>query len=129
MPESPEIALAAIYGAEKSFYAEYASYVSSMDAIGYVPEGQRRFYLVGWAASHGSTITGYSGGVTTGSWSAVNNTFACASGSASSIPSGLTGDVQTFLVGASGCIRQGAANFDNWNINHLKVLNNNLINL
>jgi len=74
-----KIALAAIYGAEKSFYAEYASYVSSMDAIGYVPEGQRRFYLVGWAASHGSTITGYSGGVTTGSWSAVNNTFACAS--------------------------------------------------
>ena len=38
-------------------------------------------------------------------------------------------DAQTFIVAATGCIRQGEATFDTWNINDTKVLNNNVIAL
>src|ERR1700746_1297101 len=55
-----KLALAAIYAGKKSFYSEYAAYIGSFDAIGYSPEGQKRFYSVGWSAASAS-ITGYTG--------------------------------------------------------------------
>jgi prepilin-type N-terminal cleavage/methylation domain-containing protein len=122
-----KIALAAMYGSEKSFYSEYAAYIGSMDAVGYQPEGQRRFYAVGWAANSSVTITGYNGTNITGSWPATNNTFGCTTAGTLAAQSG--NDAQTFIVAATGCIRQGQANFDTWNINDTKVLNNNVIAL
>jgi len=122
-----KIALAAIYGAEKSFYSEYSSYVGSMDAIGYTPEGQRRFYGVGWTAFSG-TVTGYAGALTNVSWTPVSNTFVCTAG-APAYAADIGSSSQTFMVSAQGCIRQGVATLDSWNINDQKVLNNNNIAL
>src|SRR4051812_18447398 len=53
-----KIALADIYTGEKSFYSEYSAYAGAFDAIGYAPEGARRFYGVGWSAAHTTTISG-----------------------------------------------------------------------
>jgi prepilin-type N-terminal cleavage/methylation domain-containing protein len=124
-----KIALAAVYGSEKSFYSEYASYAGSMDAIGYQPEGNRRFYGVGWVAAHSSTITGYSGALTTGNWAAANNTFLCTVTGYGNLGAQLSTDSQTFIAAAQGCVRNGQAAMDTWNINDTKVLNNNLIAL
>jgi type IV pilus assembly protein PilA len=123
-----KIALAAIYGAEKAFYSEYAAYVASMDAIGYSPEGARRFYSVGWTAAHTTAPTGYSGSIANGLWTNVNNSYSCTA-TATVLPASLTGDAQTFTVGASGCIRNGAASHDLWNITDTKVLSNSTIQL
>ena len=123
-----KIALAAVYGAEKAFYSEYAAYISSFEAIGYTPEGQRRFYDVGWAAGTPGAVASYSGGTGNQSWSAVNNSFGGCS-SSSALTAALTGaDPQTFLVSAHGCIRQ-AAQEDKWTINDTKVLSNSMIGL
>src|SRR3989344_3524822 len=57
-----KIALAAVFSGEKSFYSEYAAYISSMAAIGYAPEGAKRFYNVGLATTHGTASpSGYAG--------------------------------------------------------------------
>ncbi len=124
-----KIALAAVYGAEKSFYSEYAAYISAFDAIGYTPEGQRRFYTVGFTASPTGAVTGYAGVNSVGSYSATNNSFSGCGASAPALPAATGADQQTFLVGATGCIRQAQGNFDTWNMNDTKVLNNNVIAL
>jgi len=122
-----KIALAAVYGSEKSFYSEYAAYIGSMDAIGYSPEGARRFYGVGWSAAQGANPTGFTGGNANASWTAVNNSFGSCTGS-TVLAAGLAGDAQTFIAGAVGCVRQGAV-LDAWSINDTKVLANNAIGL
>lgn len=125
-----KIALAAVYGGEKSFYSEYSAYAGSMDAIGYAPEGARRYYRVGWSAAHATTITGYNGQLTNAYWEIALNPFTCnATPATSTLPAQLTGDAQSFTVGAMGCIRNGAANWDQWNITDTKVLANNNIQL
>lgn len=123
-----KIALAAVYGAEKSFYSEYAAYIGSMDAIGYTPEGNRRFYRVGWAAAPAGGVTGYVGSTLTGFWATINTPYSsCTTWSTGDAAT--TADVQTFLAVASGCIRQGLTNADNWNMTDTKVLSNNAVNL
>ena len=124
-----KIALSAIYGGEKSFYSEYSSYVSAMDAIGYAPEGQKRFYGTGWSALTTGTIAGYGGTLATASFGTVLNTFNCTAGNTPALPAAVLANAQAFTVGASGCIRTGAATADNWNITELKILSNNAINL
>jgi prepilin-type N-terminal cleavage/methylation domain-containing protein len=123
-----KIGLAAIYGGEKSFYSEYSAYVSSMEAIGYSPEGQRRFYAIGWAGVHGSAITGYSGGNTIANYVELANPYS-GCGTAPGLASALTGDSQTFVVSARGCIRHNQGAHDQWNINENKIMVNNAIAL
>ncbi len=123
-----KIALAAVYGSEKAFYSEYAAYVASMDAIGYSPEGARRFYSVGWTAAHTTSPTGYTGSIANGIWTNIANSFTCTTTTVV-LPGSLTGDAQAFTAGASGCIRNGAAAHDLWNITENKVLSNATINL
>jgi len=123
-----KIALAAIYGAEKSFYSEYAAYVSSMDAIGYQSEGARRFYVVGFAGVHTGTITGYSGVLTTASFPSLANPFTCIGGPSALSPA-LNGDAQVFSVTATGCIRNGQGVHDTWTINEQKVLSNSSVGI
>ena len=65
---------------------------------------------------------------TTHNWSALSNTFTCTQ-TAASLAGDIGSNAQTFIVSASGCIRQGLATMDTWNINDLKVLSNNNIAL
>lgn len=118
-----KIALAAVYGAEKSFYSEYAAYVSSMDAIGYAPEGNKRFYAVGFTANHSTAPTGYGGTLNNGNYTIANNPFSCTN-TTYGLGAALTGDAQTFIANAVGCIRDGQANMDRWSINDTKILSN-----
>ena len=125
-----KIALSAVFGAEKSFYSEYSSYISSMDAIGYAPEGDRRYYAVGWAGVHATAVTGYTGGNTTANFLEVSNPFVCSNTPA--LATALTGDAQVFTVSARGCIRRAGASAiptDEWNITDSKILRNNVISL
>lgn len=126
-----KIGLAAIYTAEKSFYSEYSAYASSYDAIGFQPEGNRRFYGTGFAANHSGTVTGYAGSVANGWNDNANAPYLCTANNYvnTSLPAALSGDAQTFTVGALGCIRQGADTGDIWNITDTKVLSNSTIGL
>lgn len=118
-----KMALAAIYGAEKAFYSKFAAYAGSMDAIGFLPESQKRYYSVGFAAPHAGTILGYSGTLATPNFPATVNTFDCIGAPAALAP-GLVSDAQSFSVVATGCVRQGHANQDTWTINEMKLLSN-----
>jgi type IV pilus assembly protein PilA len=125
-----KVALAGIYAGEQAFKAEYSSYISSMDAIGYSPEGARRYYSVGFNAVHGSTITGFNGQIANGFWVEFLNPFTCVTElTEADLPANLTGNAQTFTVGAVGCIREGAENSDQWNMNELKEIQNNNVQL
>lgn len=124
-----KIGLAAIYGGEKSFYSEYSAYVSSLDAIGYAPEGDKRFYSIGFAAADTTSVSGYSGGFTTPSFARVNFPAAWTN-CTPSLALGVSGatDPQSFTAAASGQIRQGIA-CDVWTITDAKLLRNTTINL
>jgi type IV pilus assembly protein PilA len=125
-----KIAMSAVYGAEKSFYSEYAAYMGSMDAIGYAPEGNKRFYEVGWSpgAPPANAVSGYAGSEANQSWTQANDSFSCG-GVVSNPAVSAMPNPQTFLVGASGCVRNGQSAYDNWIMNDTKVLSNNQISL
>ena len=124
-----KIALAAIYGAEKSFYSEYSAYLSSLDGVGYAPEGNKRFYNVGFAGAHTTAPSGYSGTLTgNANFASVNNPFTC-SGNMTALGAALTGDAQTFDANAAGCIRNGSSTWDNWSIDEVKIIRNTTIGL
>ena len=123
-----KIALATIYGGEKSFYSEYNSYMSAMDAIGYGPEGYKRFYSIGWATTHSTPPSGYGGTNSLANYSDINDgTNSC--GTSTVLDAGLTGDAQGFTVMAQGCLRNGAIAYDSWNITDQKTISNYIIGL
>jgi prepilin-type N-terminal cleavage/methylation domain-containing protein len=126
-----KIALAAIYAGEKSFYSEYSAYVSSMDAIGYAPEGNKRFYTVGFASVNTTGVQGYpTASITTPSFARINFPATwtnCTPALTSGVATGA--DPQTFTVVGSGQIRQGLATCDDWTINDTKILTNAVISL
>lgn len=126
-----KIALAAIFTGEKSFHSEYAAYLASFDAIGYEPEGNKRFYTSGWAASQGaSAVTGYSGSVGTPSYTRVNfpSSWTTCTPALGQIPAVATVDAQTFTATVSGQIRDGV-DCDVWTMDDTKVLTNTTVNL
>lgn len=128
-----KIALAAVYGGQKSFYSEYSAYIGSMDALGYAPEGNKRFYALGWAGTATGTVSGYSGVLTAPNFDRLNQPAAWTTCTAADDTAGLpaamaTNDQQQFTVGARGQIRDGV-NCDNWTMTELKVMQNNQINL
>jgi len=120
-----KIALAAIYTAEKGFYSEYNAYVNSMDAIGYAPEGNKRFYSVGWSTSAGTT-TGYSGGVANQSFARTNypSAYADCTVTLSAVPGNAATDTQVFTVQAGGQLRDGLSTCDHWSMDQDKVVLN-----
>ena len=71
--------LAHVYSSEKAFYAEYSSYISSFEALQFIPEGMKRYYSVGWNADMAATITGYPGTYGTPRYDSINtaSTFGC----------------------------------------------------
>ena len=128
-----KIALASIYGGEKAFFAEYSAYLQDLAAVGYVPEGFKRYYATGWSASNTGTVTGYSGAVGgmpnypmtnfPGAWTQ------CATSGQEGLLTGVHGaDVQSFTARASGQLRE-SQDCDIWHITELKHLRNMQINL
>ncbi len=129
-----KLALASIYGAEKAFYAEYSAYIDSFDAIGYVPEGYKRYYAVGWstAANTTSTVQGYRGSNGTMHFPTIKVPWTrCQSVTemAGNSNVGASSDAQNFNTAAAGQIRQGLTPCDVWIIDDFKDLRNNTISL
>jgi hypothetical protein len=72
-------------------------------------------------------VTGYTDSAnldTNSNIDAVNNPFTCTSTTVYLGNAGAATDAQAFNANASGCIRQGAAQFDTWSINDTKILSN-----
>lgn len=76
-----KIYLSGIYAGQKSFFSEYSAYIMLFDAIGFAPEGVKRYYAstactnpVGspWLGS----VTGYSGGGTINHYDQQNAPYA-----------------------------------------------------
>ncbi|NUM88496.1 MAG: prepilin-type N-terminal cleavage/methylation domain-containing protein [Bdellovibrionales bacterium] len=127
-----KIALAAVYTGEKSFYSEYTAYIPSMDAMGYYPEGNKRFYTIGWNfASYSGTVQGYAGGVANTSIARSNFPagFGDCTVSLGQSPANNADDPQAFTVTASGQLRDGLAICDGWTIDDAKVLSNPTVGL
>lgn len=126
-----KIALSAIYGAEKSFYSEYSSYATGMDAIGYAPEGQKRFYNIGFSSSITTSVTGFPASASPNSnsnFASLNNPYNCG-GAVALGNTDATTNPQQFNARASGCIRNNATAWDTWNIDENKILGNITIGL
>lgn len=146
-----KIALSAIYAAEKSFYSEYTAYHTNLNAIGYEPEGLKRYYKVGFQTMNTGNVAGYTPNATASSVAGVSGdganfarseiptTWLCPDGDLSGnlgvAPIGQPGGAgasgdnpQTFIAGASGAVRQGK-DCDHWRINSDKLLANTVVNL
>jgi prepilin-type N-terminal cleavage/methylation domain-containing protein len=130
-----KIALAAVYGGEKSFYSEYSSYIGDMTAIGYTPEGNKRFYSLGWstgvAANSTSLISGFTTpGTAVPNFARINfpGTWASCTPALSAVPVATSTDPQVFTVTASGQIRDGQP-CDIWTIDENKVMRNTVVSL
>ncbi len=124
-----KIALSGVYTAEKSFMSEYSAYYSSMNAIGYSPEGQKRNYIVGFADATTNTATGsvigYLGATDVPSYAAANNTMTCTTGPALAAAVTLSNtNGQNFNAGAAGCIKNNGSISDIWSMTDGKILSN-----
>ena len=127
-----KIALAGLYAAEKGFYSEYSAYVPSLDAIAFMPEGNRQFYRVGFGSvggGYGHQITGYVGDLTTTQrYGPVNSPFTNCILDANGIPSATdppfdVDNPQSFTAGAAGYL-SASGNCDVWMITDTKLLKN-----
>lgn len=129
--------LSSIYTANKSFFAEYQGYTSSLAAMGYAPEGELR-YNSGWDNNKGECPGNYTGTCNTKSsfidicatiksdgvkscW-LMNGTNGAQPDSIanSEVPSAAS--YQKFKAGASAYVR--GANADTWTINETKSIEN-----
>jgi type IV pilus assembly protein PilA len=119
-----KIALAGVYTGEKAFYSEYNAYVGDHAAVGYVPEGSKRFYDIGWAGANTGTVNGWGGGAFgQPSYTRVNYPALWSTCTPALSTSVTTNDVQTFSTTAAGQIRDGQP-CDVWSIDNDKVINN-----
>ena len=126
-----KLALGAIFSSEKTFYSEYSAYISSFDALAYVPEGARRYYTIGWGGPMTGTISGYSGSYGTPAFDAVNtfSSIDCPPSTAYPLlPPALGNDAASFLSGAAGEVRFGAG-CDVWTMDDNKNLLNTVVEL
>lgn len=132
----PKLALSSQYTLQKAFYSEYGAYIGSFDAIGYTPEGYKRFYATGWAVCQNpGTISGFNGTIGTCWYGRQNvppswNTTVYGGGAynqasfAGNNPLPTDVDPQIFLLYSLGQIRYGATEIDGWWIRNTKRLEN-----
>ena len=52
-----QLSLAAVYGAEISNRAEFSTFTSCLEQAGFRPEGDRRYYTVGFNAAEAASVT------------------------------------------------------------------------
>jgi type IV pilus assembly protein PilA len=121
-----KIGLSGIFTAEKSFFTEYSAYYPSMNAIGYLTEGQKRNYTIGFQDNTtgiaAASSIGYSGATDIPSLANINNTMTC---TASVTLTGVTASVgQAFTAEAVGCIINKGATMDSWTMTDGKMLTN-----
>ena len=118
-----------MYAMEKSFYSEYAAYIAALDAIGYSPEGNRRFYIhaivQGGVAQGG--VTGYAGSASIGQYPPLNSPYTLTfvtNGNTCVVMNNAAyvQDSQTFVAYADGNL--GSQYDDIWTINNLKIMSN-----
>lgn len=135
-----KIALASVFTAEKSAFAEYGSYHSCLPHIGYTPDSQNRYYSAGFSATNSVAIAGITcnaDGITTNEATtntivvcftnrqSMNGTAAMTNVSCAAATATITTD--SFLAGAAGSINRSASTTtqtDVWQINDSKVLIN-----
>lgn len=132
--------LSGLYTAEKAFYAEWNTFFGNFRDIGFAPEGQLR-YRIGFTAGNAlPNNIGYTGA------SQTNPTAATAAAQFSSqtycpttaglasmctetasalfaLPASVVAS-QTFTAGAAGNIDNDTAVWDQWTINHQKLVSN-----
>jgi len=120
-----KLALAAIYTAEKGFYSEYNAYINSMDAIGYAPEGNKRFYSIGWSTTAG-TVADFGSSTTNQSFARTNypTAFADCTITLSAVPANAAADAQAFTIQAGAQLRDGLATCDHWSMDQDKIVQN-----
>jgi type IV pilus assembly protein PilA len=124
-----KVNLSSLYTAEKAFHAEFNTYHTCFDGIGYQPEGNLR-YRVGFATASTVTVANYG---FTGTCTVENIASSVAavcgasrpctelSGQVAALPSS-TANESTFIAGASGKPFKNAT--DSWTINDTKSLTN-----
>jgi type IV pilus assembly protein PilA len=123
-----KIGLSSIYAFEKSFYAEYNAYHYAFDAIGYLPELNKRFYFQALTndCAAGGAVAGFTGGGSIRCYNAYLTPFsqtAVLTGTCTNLSgAGYAADSQTFVSYFQGNL--GAAADDVWTINQNKVLVN-----
>ena len=121
-----KIGLAGIYTAERTFFGEYSAFYPSMNAVGFMPDGQKRNYNIGFQDNTTGTapasVIGYNGATDIPFYSALNNTMTCTT----NYPlNGVTsGEGQAFVASAVGCIINGGAAMDFWTMSDGKILFN-----
>jgi prepilin-type N-terminal cleavage/methylation domain-containing protein len=124
-----KIAMGSIYALEKGFYSEYSAYIPGFDAIGYTPEGKRRFYFqfICTGGPYAGTVTGYSGSAAVSQYNSSNspyvntntfNGYTCGNTACASFGN----DPQTFIASTQGNL--GTPYDDLWQIDQSKVLKN-----
>lgn len=127
-----KIALSAIYSLEKAFYAEYNAYSFGMDAIGYTPEGRRRFYAhcLCWGGAWTGTVTGFTASIGSNWHTAYNqphtitHTYTTVGGTSYFANCADYGDnPQTFRVYTVGQLKP-TGETDGWEITDTKILRN-----
>ena len=129
-----KLALGAIFALEKAFYSEYNAYIPSFDAIGYTPEGIKRYYRIGWGSAWTQSVTGYSGSKGTTILIELNSPYAtCAFANLGGVSTNGSpfdvNDPQTMIVGAFGRLNNSVGDqyCDGWTITDQKILSNKQI--
>ena len=143
------VGLAAAFTAEKAFAAEQSTYSSCLVHIGYEPEGDRRYYAVGFSLTVAATSTcGVAGNKSCNAYSfnqagpvalctaASGAVWHAANATAKTAPTPADTDLAAssvakdgFTVEAAGEISTGATAFDHWTIDEKKSLQNTASNL
>ena len=126
-----KLALSGMYAAQKTFYSTYSAYIPDVDAMGFTPEGTKRFYSAGWANAWTGSVSGYTNPATTTpsiNRTSYPSTWTNCNPALSTVPAATSTDPQSFTIIASGQIR-GGQNCDVWSIDELKTLRNITVGL
>ncbi len=132
-----KLGLSSIFSLEKSFHTEYGAFIDDFSAIGFMPEGIKRHYSVGWRTqTSADAVAGYEGGIDIFffdyvnvplGWGGICSIVAARAG-LNAARSGTGINPQTFEVKARGVLRNGI-DCDEWQIDNNKQLANTIINL
>ncbi|WP_413557815.1 type IV pilin protein [Bdellovibrio sp. HCB209] len=131
--------LASLYTSEKAFYAEYTTYDSRFQAVGYSPEGQLRYNVGFETAGPNATAANGFNNTTIGTGNTLTRTYCGASGAISNgcaMLNGATGVANTltlpasttsqttFTAAAGAIIHTSVATGDFWTMDQNKLLIN-----
>jgi type IV pilus assembly protein PilA len=103
--------LSGIFTAETASWAEYDTYCSALDSLGFEP-GENRFYAIGFSAAFGTTNNT--------ACSVKNWTATTGIGATAGAVTAATGTADSFTAKAVGVIKRDTTN--TWTINNTKAL-------